>query len=99
MMGRLKMFQRTSRYANVPVDTLEVGGREVRYVKARAVPETGPQQTVHVVGEGERPDQLAYRYYRDPERFWRLCDANRVMWPDDLVGEVGRVIIVPQPEA
>jgi hypothetical protein len=92
------MFQRNSRYANVPEDTLEVGGREVRYIKVRAIPEPGSQVT-HVVSAGERPDHLAYRYYRDPERFWHLCDANRVMWPDDLVGEVGRAIVVPPPEA
>ena len=93
------MFQRQSRYANVQEETLDVGGREIRYIKVRPIPETTGSQTTHVVGAGERPDQLAYRYYRDPERFWRLCDSNHVMWPDDLVGEVGRAIFVPPPEA
>jgi hypothetical protein len=93
------MLSRNSRYANVPQGALEVGDRKVPYIKMRPVPEPAASQFVHVVGAGERPDHLAYRYYRDPERFWRLCDANRIMWPNDLVREAGRAIVVPPPEA
>ena len=93
------MFAKNSRYASVPEDTLEVDGRKIPYLKVRSVPEPAASQIVHVVGVGERPDHLAYRYYRDSERFWRLCDANRVMWPNDLVREAGRAIFVPPPEA
>ena len=93
------MLSRNSRYVNVGQDALEVGDRKVPYIKMRLVPEPVASQTVHVVGAVERPDHLADRYYRDPERFWRLCDANLVMWPNDLVREVGRAIVVPPPEA
>ena len=93
------MLSRTSRYVNAPQGALDVGDRKVPYIKMRPVPEPAASQIVHVVGAGERPDHLAYRYYRDPERFWRLCDANRIMWPNDLVREAGRAIFVPPPEA
>jgi len=52
----------------------------------------------HIVSQGERLDYIAHRFYRDPERFWRICDANRVMWPDDLVAEPGRTILIPLSE-
>ena len=32
----------------------------------------------HVVVEGERLDQLAYRYYRDNRLWWVIADANDV---------------------
>ena len=46
----------------------------------------------------ERLDHIAQRFYRDPERFWRIADANRAMWPDDLVAEPGRTIRIPTSE-
>jgi len=36
--------------------------------------------------------------FRDAERFWRICDANVAMWPEDLVSEPGRVIGIPASE-
>jgi hypothetical protein len=92
------MFFKGSRYttvaeAEIPGST----GRTIRYKKIRCIPET-PVQTGHVVQQGERLDHIAYRYYRDSERFWRICDANRAMWPDDLVAESGRTIAIPPAE-
>jgi predicted component of type VI protein secretion system len=49
----------------------------------------------YVVARGDRLDLIAFRFYRDPEQFWRLCDGNRAMRPDDLVAEPGRQLIVP----
>ncbi|MEQ1892526.1 MAG: hypothetical protein ABL998_08305 [Planctomycetota bacterium] len=49
----------------------------------------------HKVTPQERVDHLAQRYYRAPERFWRICDANLVPWPPDLVAEPGAVIHIP----
>lgn len=37
-------------------------------------PVTG--QFLHTVAEGERLDQLAYRYYEEPLVWWQICDAN-----------------------
>jgi len=41
----------------------------------------------HTLVEGERLDHLASAYYRDPRRWWRICDANpEFLSPLDLVG-------------
>ena len=92
------MFFKGTRYAKVGEHELtDSNGRVLRYKKVRFIPETRPQRG-HTVTEGERLDNIAYRYYRDPERFWRVCDANRALWPDDLVAEPGRTILIPASE-
>ena len=48
--------------------------------------------------EDDRLDIVAYRAWREPERFWRICDANRAFWPDALVAEPGRVLLLPAAE-
>lgn len=89
------MFSKGSRYETVDEHELtDDQGRILRYKKVRFIPETEGQVT-HLLSQGERLDHLAYRYYRDPERFWRICDANVVMWPDDLVAEAGERILIP----
>ena len=35
------------------------------------------------------------QYLGDPEQFWRICDANDAMRPDDLTAEVGRRLLIP----
>ncbi len=92
------MFFKGSRYAKV--ETLEItdkGGRTIKYKATRLIPETEPRQA-HKVQQGERLDHISYRCFRDPERFWRIADANTAMWSDDLVGEPGKRILIPAPE-
>ena len=92
------MFFKGSRYEQVP--TLEhtaADGRVIRYKAVRPIPPT-PALGRHVVEEGERLDHIAFQHYRDAERFWRLCDANLVVWPDDLTAPPGRVIDIPAAE-
>jgi hypothetical protein len=92
------VFFRGSRYANVDEGKITDGkGREIRYKKVRFIPHTRAQMA-HVVNEGQRQDHIAHHYFRDPERFWRICDANRTMWPGDLVAEAGRKILIPPSE-
>ena len=92
------MFFRGSRYEGVPdAWIVDEAGRTVRYKTVRFIPET-PAQFGHRVERGDRLDHLAHRAYRDPERFWRICDANAVLWPDDLVAEPGRTILIPPSE-
>ena len=47
--------------------------------------------------EGERVDHLAAKYLGDPGLFWRLCDANGVINPQDLES-VGRRVRISLPE-
>lgn len=92
------MFFKGSRYAKVgDLTGKDAAGREVRYKKVRLMPPT-PATTGHIVHQGERLDHIANRYYRDPERYWRICDANLVLWPDELVEQAGRIILIPPSE-
>ena len=43
---------------------------------------------------GERLDHLSFRYYKDAERFWRICDANRAMRPVRQIVATARSIIL-----
>lgn len=91
------MFFKGSRYLDVE-DAELVGqdGRVVRYKKTRMIPPT-PASYSHVVRSHERLDHVAAEHFRDPGRFWRICDANLAMWPDELVERAGRRILIPPP--
>ena len=88
------MFVQGSRYETVPEDVLTTPDGAVRYKLTRFVPPTSAT-LVHVVAQDERLDQLAFLAYREPERFWRIADANLAMWPPDLVARVGRALLIP----
>jgi hypothetical protein len=98
------MFEPTSRYAGLPIATLTVPDadgrpRSIRYVTRRFVPaDAGATQLVaHTVIEGERLDTIAARHLGDPTQFWRICDANGALRPDELVEVPGRVITIALP--
>lgn len=93
------MFFKGSRYANVPnLEHRMADGRIVRFKARRLIPPT-PGMAKHLVDDGERIDHIAFQHFRDPERFWRLCDANFVVHPEELVDSPGRLIDIPSPEA
>ena len=48
--------------------------------------------------EGDRVDNLAAQYLGDPELYWRLCDANGVMRPDELTGTAGAKVAITLPK-
>jgi len=89
------VFFKGSRYEKVKEGRIrDARGREVAYKRIRFIPET-PGSLWHTVGQDERLDLIAHRYFQDPELFWRICDANTAMLPDDLVSEQGRAILIP----
>lgn len=93
------MFEPTSRYFTLEAAPWTLpDGREVRYVCRRLIPPPPGEMdgifAEHAVTEAERPDHIAARYLGDPELFWRLCDANNAMRPEELTGEIGRRIRV-----
>jgi hypothetical protein len=91
------MFAPNSRYAAVPnAIYTDPNGREIPYKRLRPILDA-PIQQPHGVVQGDRLDLLAFRYYDDPEQFWRICDANGALLPDDLTAEVGRRLIIPLP--
>jgi hypothetical protein len=83
-----------SRYENVPEDVVTTPQGAVRYKRIRFIPPT-PATLAHVVVQGERLDHLAFLAYHEPDRFWRICDANLAMWPPDLVADVGTRLLIP----
>jgi hypothetical protein len=95
------LFPPTSRYFNSETATLERGnGRTLIYHKRRFVPPPDRFSLlhVHVVVQGDRLDNITARYLADPEQFWRVCDANRAMRPDDLTADLGRRLRITLPE-
>ncbi len=91
------MFFKGSRYDSVGNhQVMDRDGRTILYKKIRIIPRQRAG-AVHIVREGERLDHIAHSHYRDPERFWAICDANLAMWPDDLVAKPGRRILIPAP--
>ena len=52
----------------------------------------------HAVVQGDRLDNLAGLYLGDPALFWRLCDANRAMRPEELTETVGRQLRITLPQ-
>lgn len=93
-------FPNTSRYSGLETATLETADRRtLTYLRRRFVPAADRFALLqeHTVTEGERLDQLAAQYLGDPEQFWRLCDANGVLRPDELTETVGRRIRITLP--
>ena len=94
-------FPPNSRYHGVAVATLEQKNQEpIAYLKRRFVP---PPENFSVVQEytvvqGDRVDNLAARYLGDPELYWRLCDANGAVRPDQLTETPGTTIAITLPE-
>jgi hypothetical protein len=97
------MFDPTSRYYSietVALDDAEKNGatRSIAYKKRRLIPRAEEAQTIleHTVAQGDRLDTIAARYLGDPALFWRLCDANGVLRPEELE-EVGKSIKITLP--
>ena len=101
--GGLKMtlFPPTSRYYGLETTVMETAdGKKIIYLRRRFVsaPERLALIQEHVVVEHDRLDNLAAHYLGDPEQFWRICDANRAMRPEELTAEIGRRLRISAPE-
>lgn len=90
------MFFKGSRYEKVPETTITDGGRMIQYKTTRFIPDT-TAVVGHRVLSHERLDHIAWQHFRDAERFWRICDANRALWPDDLLEEAA-ILRIPASE-
>jgi hypothetical protein len=94
-------FPPTSRYHGLETAVWEgPDGKQYRYVRRRFLPSPARFSLLqeHVVGEGERLDNIAARYLGDPEQFWRIADANNAMRPEELTQEPGRRLRITLPE-
>ncbi|MDX2506083.1 MAG: LysM domain-containing protein [Gammaproteobacteria bacterium] len=94
-------FPPNSRYHGIETKTaISETGETFVYLKRRFVPqpENFALLQFHTVVEGDRLDNLAHKYLGDPEQFWRLCDANGAIKPQDLTETVGRKLRITLPE-
>jgi hypothetical protein len=94
-------FPPTSRYYGIQTATIETAdGKTQAYLRRRFLPPPENFTTIqeHVVVRGDRIDNITARYLGDPLQFWRVCDANRAMRPEELTEELGRRIRITLPE-
>ncbi|HEX8267921.1 MAG TPA: hypothetical protein VF596_21160 [Pyrinomonadaceae bacterium] len=94
-------FSPTSRYYGIETTTLETPrGKIVIYLRRRFVP--SPERFAllqeHVVKQDERLDNITAQYLGDPEQFWRVCDGNGAMRPEELTETIGRRLRITLPE-
>ena len=83
-----------SRYQNTgSYQVTGAKGQPVAALKIRLIPST-PAGFRHTFNASDRLDLLAYKYYRNPEKFWLIADANPEMDPEDLL-EPGRQLLIP----
>jgi hypothetical protein len=66
---------------------IDASGRELVVTDLRRRPaRAGTYQ--HTIEDGDRLDHLGQRYYRRPDRWWEICDANpEVLSPLRLLGQ------------
>ena len=89
-----------SRYASTEIATLVTPeGQEIAYLRRRFVPgaDRFDEIQAHTVEAHERLDHIAAACLGDAEQFWRLCDKNGVMRPEELEA-VGRLVRITLPE-
>lgn len=97
----IPLFPPTSRYHGLGAAQLtRSDGTPVTYLRRRFVPppERFTEVQEHEVGSQDRLDNLAARYLGDPLQYWRICDANRTVRPDELTETAGRRLRITLPE-
>jgi nucleoid-associated protein YgaU len=88
------MIFKGSRYANIAsYQATNADGNTVTALKTRFIPAT-PAGYFHTYTADQRLDHIAYKFYRNPEKFWLIADANNEMDPEDLL-EPGRALAIP----
>lgn len=99
-------FPAESRYHGIGVRVITgADGAPVAYLARRWVPAPDRFATLSMTRtlEGDRLDRISTRLIGDPEQYWQLCDANGVLWPEDLEAPETPVrhtlpVDVPPPE-
>lgn len=94
-------FPPSSRYHGIATN-VHTGkdGRQRVYLIRRVVPAPERFGTIseYSVQEADRLDLIAARYLGNPELYWRICDANGALRPDELIDAVGKRVRITSPE-
>ncbi len=80
-------FPPDSRYNGLSIKQHTASDGTIRpYLQRRFVPAAEEFSTlrIHRTKQNERLDQIAASEIGNAEAFWMLCDANGVIWPEDL---------------
>jgi hypothetical protein len=78
------MLFKGSRYQNVKSYAIAgPSGQTIIALGIRLIPPT-PAGFLHTFTADERLDIVAFNYYRNPEKFWLIADANTEVDPEDL---------------
>jgi hypothetical protein len=94
-------FPPNSRYHGAAVaQTTTTDGRTIAYLQRRIVPQPSEFTVIqeHSVVQGDRLDNVTAKYLGDPEQFWRICDANGAIRPDELTETIGDTINITLPQ-
>lgn len=94
------LFGPGSRYAGLATASLVTpAGQTIVYLTRRFLPSPAAFALLqeYTVTQGDRLDNVAARFIGDPEQFWRLCDANNAMRPDELTETLGRTLRITLP--
>jgi hypothetical protein len=84
---KASLFTQNSRYLGISTNQITPpGGAPVVYLLRRFIPPAStfaPLQN-YTVAQGDRLDNVAANLIGDPGLYWRICDANTAMAPQDL---------------
>jgi len=93
------MFFDGSRYLRVADCTVEAQDGTRHTLKATREPPPTQVALTYQVKEGDRLDLLAYKFYRNPRKWWLIADANPdCMSPEALLAP-GRILNIPRDQA
>jgi hypothetical protein len=86
------MFRKISRYYKLPDDVVvDPSGQTQKSKSVRLLPAV-EGRFQHTVEAADRLDHLAFKYYKQPRKWWRVCDGNPAfLSPLDLLGDGGIV--------
>ena len=86
-----------SRFAGQPVLQVQAPDGTTRQVIALRLEQPVVEGVVarHLVTEGEGLDLLARRFFGDERLWWRILDANPLIYPLDLAA--GDIVDLPAP--
>jgi hypothetical protein len=82
------MFSKGSRYEKLPdIITTDATGSPIPS-KSLRLNAKADGKVLHTIDDGDRLDHLAYKYYKQPGKWWRICDANPgFMFPQSMIGK------------
>lgn len=101
LMVKPEPFPLSSRYYGFETNTFTANdGTILTYLRRRWVVQPGQMEvfTEHMVKDGERLDRITAMYFSDPELFWRICDANNTLNPNELTETAGRMLRITLPQ-